>query len=577
MSEGGYWTQLTRRRVSRRRLLQASAVGGAALAGLPLIGCGGGGSADERGQGGTSSQPTRGGTLRLSVGSTSYTDVMDPHTSGFQAGFIYDLIGNTAFRLSPGGTELQPELVASYEIPGDGSEIILKVRQGVRWHQKPPTNGRALDAEDVAFNINRIAGKLNPNEVARFQRRTTLFGLDRAEVVDGSTVRVKLERPVSTFLNGLTDYRNQFVPKDFVENGGDFAKPESLVGSGPFVIQTFTNLERAVFARNADYWEQGKPYLDAVEWVWNADPVTAITLLGQGQIHLWVTEPTVQQRNTVRQLASSAREEKWAFQGQNLLKFNVQRQPFTDPRVRRALQLALDYKSLNDNVYGEGYWDYATMIASSYPEALPADQVSKLPGWNPGTKEQDIKTAKDLMAAAGYPDGKVAFKVMRYPIAGSVWSDLAISIMDQWERVWPAMQVEFDEPGDAAAFGRRQVQGDFDAYVYVEYGYPDPVLELTNQFGKGGGRNYSKFSDSRVEDLLAKAYAELDMEARAGIVRQIQQYLVEEQMPLVTIGQPMTAVWFHPSVGGMQGYGRRVGGAAYHDTYTWLKDGWLAS
>src|SRR6185503_7616347 len=101
---------------------------------------------------------------------------------------------------------------------------------------------------DLAFNINRIAGKLNPDQVARFQRRSTLPNLDKAQAVDATTVRVSLTAPSSSFLTGLADFRNNIVPKDFVESAlDDFKDATKLVGTGAFTIDSYDAKGNQVF------------------------------------------------------------------------------------------------------------------------------------------------------------------------------------------------------------------------------------------------------------------------------------------------------------------------------------------
>lgn len=580
MDEKGYWIDVARKRRSRRWLLTTAAVATGGAAATLAVGCGDDdddddGAAKATGTVKAATGPKKGGTFVLPIG-TSFNDVFDPHISGFQAAFIYDFIGNTAVRLSPDGTKIEPELVEKWEIPGDGTQVLLQVRQGVKWHNKPPTNGRALDTQDVAYNLMRIAAKLNPDQAARFQRRSTLQGMTAAEAVDAKTVRVTFDKPVSSFLNGLTDYRNQLFPRDFLDQGGKFENADALVGSGPFVIESLRNQERAVFKRNPDYWNKEQPFLDGVEWAFIQDPLAMVTALSQGRVHM-LTDASKAQRAAIRQTTPSAREETWAFANRNVFRFNTTRKPFGDPRVRRALQLAIDFKKMNDATLEEKYWDYVAMFPATFPEAISSADVAKLPGWNPSTKQQDIKTANDLMSSAGFPNGDIAFKIMAYPAPGSALADFPVRLLDQWKTVWPNMKAEIEIAADAATFNRRQAGSDFDAYVFLEYSFPDAALDMAAHFASDGGRNYGKFSDKQVDDLIAKAGAELDKTKRKDALLSAQKLLIEQHMPLFQLAQPRSVVYFDKKVEGMSGYGLAIGGGATHDTYVFLRQGGLSA
>lgn len=137
----------------------------------------------------------------------------------------------------------------------------LTVQPNAKWHNKPPVNGRQVDAQDIAYNLLRITGALEPDEGqrARYQRRSTLTGMENAEAVDNEVVRVTFDRPTGTFLGGLSDFRNLMAPRDFLDGGGEYEDTPSVVGSGPFIIESFKGDERATWVRNPDYWRPGLP------------------------------------------------------------------------------------------------------------------------------------------------------------------------------------------------------------------------------------------------------------------------------------------------------------------------------
>ncbi|MFN8559730.1 MAG: ABC transporter substrate-binding protein [Dehalococcoidia bacterium] len=238
------------------------------------------------------------------------------------------------------------------------------------------------------------------------------------------------------------------------------------------------------------------------------------------------------------------------------------RRPFGDARVRQALQLVFDYKRWADNYYSEGLWEHTGPLAAAFPEAIPSSEIAKLPGWNPATKEQDIKKAKDLMTAAGYPDGAFPFKFfVQAGGNGFPWNDYAIQAQDTLKRIWPAMDVSLDVAPDSGTFGTRSVQSDFDVVVYVIYSAPDAVLDLTDAYHSNGSRNYGKFKDAQIDQLLEKAATQLDTTQRTATFKEIQDKLITTHMPIITIAQPKQIEHLSPKLRGIENLGRPFGGA----------------
>src|SRR5690606_3145844 len=119
----------------------------------------------------------------------------------------WSVMGERALELDEFTGQLRGNLVESWENP-DKNTYIFKVRKGVHIHNREPWNGREWNAEDLAWNLNRIAGNTAEAEglpIGNFQRRTTLEGMGNLEVVDSHTLRVNMDKTNSAFLNGVTE------------------------------------------------------------------------------------------------------------------------------------------------------------------------------------------------------------------------------------------------------------------------------------------------------------------------------------------------------------------------------------
>ena len=579
MSEQNYWTRMSGRRLSRRGVLRGSAVAGLGLAGAALIGCGDddddeapaaqapapatpaapGAPAATAAPGAPEVQIKKGGIFRKH-NTRSLGGLFDPHVSLNDQLQFWPYLGQYPAAMSKDGTEITGELLESWEIPGDGTEIIFKVNQKAKWHDRGAEAGRAFDAEDAVYNLMRITGKLDPENFTKYFGRSVLVGMDRAEAIDDGTIKVTMEHPTSTFFAGLSYYRTPWASRQFEAEGGDWTDAESLVGTGAFTIEKFENDVIIEYKANPNYWKPGQPYLDGLEIVWVPDTTSAIAAFAQGDID-YISASNKIARATITKLAPDAVEQRWPHINWNHWRFQVNRKPFDDPRVRLALQRIPRYGQMAEGYNGEGYWTYAGSLTPAYPGAISSDEISTMPGWNPDTKEADIKDGVQLMAAAGFPDGELDFELM--PASSnqeSAYFDMAVRVQDQLKDVWPQMKTSLKPPPDFASFGHRQTGGDFDSLFYVIHGVPDSVLEMISahgtQRGLFGGRNYGEFSDAEVDRLLGNALRELDIEARNVILRQIQLRLINELMPTIGFYAQNLVVYYGDHVVDNEGAGR---------------------
>ena len=152
------------------------------------------------------------------------------------------------------------------EVSEDGRMYNIRLRQGVRWENKPPGNGRELVAADVKYSLERAKKKSGYGSL--------LGQLESVEVVDKHTVRVRLADAFAPFLHNLAEPWNGILPREVEDKLGDFKAAESLIGCGPFTLERYEPGVKAVFARNPDYFQKGLPYLDKVEWLFVKDRST---------------------------------------------------------------------------------------------------------------------------------------------------------------------------------------------------------------------------------------------------------------------------------------------------------------
>jgi peptide/nickel transport system substrate-binding protein len=261
--------------LSRRDVLKAGLAAGATLSAWPL-------HSPTALWGAEAGQPRRGGTLRVRGFDPPN---FDPHltVAGFTqstVGFVYSKLvrHKVGGDVPPGTFIIEPDLAERWE-ELDDTTYVFHLRKGVKWHNKPPLNGRELVAEDVKFTYDRFLTETsNAN-------RYLLDSVDRVEVVDRYTVKFLLKEPYVWLISVLAYPQSMWiVAPEVVQQFGDLKKAESVIGTGPFMLERYEPNVKTIFKRHPDYYRDGQPYVDAVEWLVIPDESTGLAMYRTGQI-----------------------------------------------------------------------------------------------------------------------------------------------------------------------------------------------------------------------------------------------------------------------------------------------------
>src|SRR5947207_2312728 len=346
-------------------------------------------------------QPKRGGILRVHGYDPPH---FDHHlTLNFKTNTTLSFAYSTLVRykvgadVRPGTFLVEPHLAERWEQPND-TTYVFHLRQGVKWHNKPPLNGRELVADDVKFTYDRFLRE--PGNPLRF----TLESVDHIEVVDRYTVKFVLKEPFVWLVNVLANPLGTWIiAPEVVQQFGDLKKPESVIGTGPFLLDHYEPNVKTVFKRNPDYFLKDQPYVDGVEWLVLEDESTGLAMYRTGQIdcgpwHWWSvrqadleslqkSHPHLMYRDFLSIVTSG-------------ITMRTDQPPFNDVRVRRAISQALDRQGLIEAVPLRG--EATPAIGRGLAEwSLSVDQL----GAGAQYYQYDPKEAKRLLAEAGYPKG----------------------------------------------------------------------------------------------------------------------------------------------------------------------------
>jgi ABC-type transport system substrate-binding protein len=406
----------------------------------------------------------------------------------------------------PGSTTLRPGLADSYEVSNAGQTFVFKLKAGVKFH-----NGREMTANDVKYSLDRVTNPATQSPGAGFF--ASIQGFDAAmdgsatslsgvKVIDPLTVQIDLSRPDATFLHVMALNFASIVPQEAVEAAaGDFGKHP--VGTGAYKLEEWTLGQRLIFAKNADYWREGVPYLDQVMFEVGQEPVVALLRLQNGEVD--VPGDGIPPAKFVEVMSDPEQAARVVEGGQlhtGYITLNVTTPPLDNVNVRKAINMAINKDRIAQIINGR---------------AVPATQPlpPSMPGYTEGYAGYafDVEAAKVLLASEGLADGfETELYVMNTDpnprIAQAIQQDLAgIGINAKIQSLAQANVIEAGGNGSAPMIWSGGMAWIAD--------FPDP----SNFYGPilgcagavEGGWNWSKFCD---EGLDAKA---TEADSMAGV------------------------------------------------------------
>ena len=303
--------------------------------------------------------------------------------------------------------------LASWEMPDDKT-YVFHIRQGVRWHNKAPMNGRLLTAQDVEYNFHRMLGlgKFTEAGPCPFGGSAPLTSIpfESITATDDSTVVIKLKEPHLPALRlMLVDYFIYIMPPEVIEQHGDTQDWRNLVGTGPFMLTDVVDGSSINFTKNPDYWGYDEkyprnrlPYVDELRVLVLPDEAAIMAALRSGKLDFRRSANSVDQIESIQKTNPDIAVHSILFRSSDSFAPNVRKPPFNDIRVRRAMQMALDLESAAAT-YWKGW-------ADATPQAMEAVKGYYIPfeQWPEKVKQYykyDPERAKQLLAEAGYPNG----------------------------------------------------------------------------------------------------------------------------------------------------------------------------
>jgi peptide/nickel transport system substrate-binding protein len=440
---------------------------------------------------------------QLRIGLREDPDLLDPTLARtFVGRIVFAGLCDKLFDIND-RLEIVPQLATGYRWE-DPTTLLITLREGVRFH-----DGDAVTAEAVAYSLNRhltLQGSF---------RRGEIGSMTSVEVVNPTTVRIKLREAFAPFVSQLTDRAGMIIsPRAAEAAGRNFGNRPVCAGPMRFVERVAQ--DRIVLERFPEYWDAGRIHIQRVTYMPIPDGNVRLANLQSGALEMVETLEandvrSVQRNNRLR----VAMGDELGYQG---ITFNIGNGPRAqtpfgqNPRIREAFELAIDRAAVNQVVF-EG-------VHSITAQPLPPANPYHVRNFQP--EPRNLARARQLLAEAGVrtplpvemtvpnnPDLRQAAEVIQAMVREAGF-DLRINAM------------EFASSLQAA------VRGEFETYLLAWSGRADPDGNTWTFIHSQGPQNDGKYSNPEVDRLLNAARVETDVEKRRGLYAEAFQIALRQ-------------------------------------------------
>ncbi len=430
---------------------------------------------------------------------------------------------------------IEPAIAEKWDVSDDGLVWTFKIRDNAKWYDgKPVTAGdfvyswrRTLDPEvaaDYSYNLFYVK---NAEEFYNNKAKWEDVGI---KALDDKTLEVTLKAPTSYILQIFA--RHELVPvrQDMVEKDpeGWAMHPETYMGEGPFQMTKWVHSDSIEFEKNPNYWDAKNVKLNKLTFTEIVDENTALASFESGQVD-YVDNPPAPQ---LARLKDEGLLTTLPTIGTYYLSFNVNKKPLDDPKVREALSLAIDRKAIVENVTKGGQIPAGAFVPYGLPDVDTKQDFRKLGGDFYDPSKADVEKAKQLLADAGYPDGK-GFPKLNYTFNSSeTHKQIGEALQQMWKQNL-GIDVELKQE-EWNVFINTRRQGDYDIARdgYIS-DYIDP-LGMLDLLHTDNANNNSHWSNAEYDGYVETARSESDPAVRMEAMHKADE-LIMKQYPVAPL------------------------------------------
>lgn len=486
-------------------------------------------------------------------GNGSEPAALDPHLvtgvieHNILSALLEGLVRPNAETLAP-----EPGVAESWDISEDGRVYTFHLRDNAKW-----SNGDPVKASDFVFAYQRIltptlgadyASLLYPmlNAEAYNTGELTDFAQVGVKALDDQTLEITLNEPTPYLLSLLTHYTWFPVhPATILAFGkidqrdSKWTRPGNFVGNGPFTLEEWKVHDRIDVTKSQTYWDRDSVWLNGVRFLPIDNRNVEERAFRAGQMHISYAMPL----NKIEPYMES---------GSNLLRIspylgtyyyavNTQRAPWDDPKIRRALALAIDREMIAKHILKAGQIPAGNFTP---PSTAGYTSRSSLPL---GDYAANVAEAKRLLAEAGYPNAKGLPRLELLYNTSENHKILAEAIQRMWAEQLGVQADLINQDWKVYLISRKEGKFDVCRAGWIgDYADPSTFLDLLASWS---GNNASKWKNDQYDALIRQAARTTDPADRLEIFQQAEAILVEE-MPVIPIYFYVSAYLVDPSVKG---------------------------
>ena len=426
---------------------------------------------------------------------------------------------------------LQPGQAESYDVSEDGLTWTFHLRDGLKW-----SDGSDLTANDFVYSWKRVC---DPEVAAPYAE--TVLGMVKGydEAIDGnldalgvsapddSTLVVELANPCSYFGSLAAFATLSPVQEATIEANGEAwaTAPETYVSNGPFYMTEWVPGSHITFSKNPYYWNADAIKLDRLKFVLMEDSNAAYSAYQTGEVLMIKDVPTEE----IPSLTGTDDFYVDPIIGTYYISLNIQKAPFDDVNVRKALSLAIDREYVASTLMQGTYTAAGNFMGPGWMDTDGTEFMSNANGGKPYIDttnfEANLEEAKQLLADAGYPDGE-GFPTISYTTNDAGYHKVVAEYLQQaWAELGIDLQVNIVE---WSSFTPMRRSGDFEVARngwVGDYSDPSNMLEL---FCTTNGNNDGKFSNADFDAAIETSRSTLDAAERSTALHTAEDILMDQ-------------------------------------------------
>ena len=454
---------------------------------------------------------------------------MDPQIITGQADMrIVQGLFEGLMRLDPQTARAVPAMAERYEISPDGKVYTFHLRTNLVW-----STGEPIQAADYVYAWHRAlapetaseyAGQLYYIKNGEAYNNGKLADANQVGVhaLDALTLRVELEHPTAFFIELCAFPTLYLVPRQTIEKYGDgWTRARPLPSCGAFELVDWRLNDKARLRKNPRYWDAVNTRSEIIDLLPIAGATTALNVYEQERADI-VWDKTLVPSELLDVLIHRPDFHTFSYLGTMFVRFNITRKPFDDPRVRRALGMAIDRERIVKKITRGGEPATSSLVP---PGVANYDPVPGL-DYNP-------EAARKLLADAGYPGGKGFPRFTDLVYGVKLYEDIGVEMQQMWrENLGITMELR---PLEWKVYLGAQAHLDYEVCQASWIGDYNDAQTFLGMFTSEDGNNHTGWKNPEYDALIARAGDQTDLKVREHLFQQAETLLVRDQAPIVPV------------------------------------------